>query len=338
MNGRKITPDVLYDNTTITAEIEPFVTDITYTDNFSGQADAITINLGDREKRWMNTWMPKKGASLEASLIISPDWGSKASSRRKLGYFEIFDINMSGPPNKVSITASSVPQSSSLRGQRKNRSWENTNFKSVASDIAKRNNLKLYFDAEENPTYDRVDQESETDIGFLMRLCNDSGFALKVANKSISVFDEQKYEREYEIFTIKNNDFRLKDWSGNDTLNDIYRSCKVSFTNTDTKKTITYTFTPPKPPKTDRVLLVNEEVKSKSQAIKLAKKKLREANKNGTTVSLKLAGFAPYYAGQTMKLSGFGGFDGKYIITSINGKVGGNSETSIELRKVLEGY
>ncbi|MBT2717556.1 phage late control D family protein [Bacillus sp. ISL-57] len=350
MDGRRISTDILYDNQTISVDIDPFITDVSFSDNFSGQADTISLSIGDRERKWMNTWMPKKGASLEASLIISSDWGSTKSSKRKLGYFEIDDINVSGPPNKLNIGGTSVPQSSSLKGQRKNRSWEKTNFKHVASDIAKRNKMKLYFSAEENPSFDRVDQEYETDLAFLMKLCNDAGFALKVANKSISIFDEVKFEKEAIVDTIKRTDYRVKDYSGNDTLSSIYKSCKVSHTYTVTEKipnskkerkrtkTISYTFTPTKPPKSDRVLIVNEEVKSTAAAKNLAKKRLRAENKNGTTFSIKLAGFHSYYAGQTVKLAEFGGFDGKYIILSVNGKTGNGSETALELRKCLEGY
>ncbi|WP_260288511.1 phage late control D family protein [Peribacillus aracenensis] len=350
MDGRRITTDILYDNQTIIVDIDPFITDVAFTDNFTGQADTISLSLGDRERRWMHSWMPKKGASIEASLNISSDWGSSKSTKRKLGYFEIDDISISGPPNKLTVSGSSVPQSSSLKGQRKSRSWEKTNFKKVAADIAKKNKMKLYFSSEENPSFDRVDQESETDLAFLMKLCNDAGFALKVANKSISIFDEVKFEREPVVDKIKRTDYRVKDYSGNDTLTNIYRSCKVSYTYTITvkdpktkkqkkiSKTITYTFTPSKPPKSDRVLVVNEEVKTKAAAMKLAKKKLRAENKEGTTFSIKLAGFALYYAGQTVMLAEFGGFDGKYIITSVTGKTGNNSEISLELRKCLEGY
>ncbi|MCM3567845.1 phage late control D family protein [Neobacillus mesonae] len=344
MDGRRISTDILYNNQTISVDIDPFITDVRFTDNFTGSADTISISLGDRERKWMNSWKPKKGASLEASLNISPDWGSINSSKRKLGYFEIDDISISGPSNKLTVDATSIPQSSSLKGQKKTRSWENTTFKKVAADIAKQNKLKLYFSVEENPSFDRVDQESETDLAFLMKLCNDSGFALKVANKSISIFDEVKFEKEAIVDTISRTDFRLIDYSGSDTLNNVYKSCKVTYTYTTTEnnkkkvKTISATFTPSRPPESDRILVVNEKVKSKAAALNLAKKKLRAENKNGTTFSLKLAGFLTYYAGQTINLSGFGGFDGKYIITSVSGSVGNSSETNLELRKCLEGY
>lgn len=338
MNARRISIDVKYDNQTITAVINPFITDISYSDNFIGQVDDISISLGDREKKWMNEWSPKKGASLEASLLISDGWGSTKSSRRNLGYFEIDEVSTSGPPNKVSVKGISIPQSSTLRGQAKSRSWENTNFKKVANDIAKWNGMKLYFSGIENPTYDRISQDNESDVSFLVRICNEAGFALKVANKTLYLFDEVKFEGEPVVDTISRTDFRLKDYSGKDTLSHIYKACTVVYTHPKSKKTVRYTYTPPKPPKTNRILVVNEEVSSQGAALTLAKKRLREANKSAVTFSIKLAGFANYYAGQTVNLKDFGTFNGKYIITSMRGSVGNNSETSLELRRCLEGY
>jgi uncharacterized protein len=340
MDGRRIALDVLYNNQSITADIDPFITDISFTDNIVGQADEISISLGDRERRWMNSWIPKKGASLEASLVISADWDSKKSMKRKLGYFEIDEISTSGPPNKVEVRGISVPESSSLRGKERTRAWEKASLKKVVQDIAKKNKLKLYFSVqvEAIPTYDRLEQQNETDLAFLMRICNEASLALKIANQTIYIFDEARLERDGAVTTISRLDHRLKSWNGNDTLTGIYKACTVSYTNPKTKKTYKYTFTPPKPPKTNKILYVNEEVTSQAAAIRLAKAKLRAENKNATTFSLVLAGFLNLYAGQTINLKDFGAFDGKYIITSFSGKLGSNSETSLELRKCLEGY
>lgn len=338
MNGRRIKPDVKYNNQSISLDIEPFITDISFTDNLSGQADDISISLGDRERKWMNSWAPKKGASLEVSLLISADWGSTKSSKRKLGQFDIDQVSTSGPPNKVSIKGTSIPQGSTLKGQKKSRSWEKSNLKKVAKDIATKNGMKLYFSSEENPDYDRIEQERETDLSFLMRICADAGLSLKVANKTITILDDAKLEKAAVKDTIKRTDFRIEDYNGNDNLSGTYKACKVSYKLPKTKKTLSYTFTPTNPPKTSRVLYINEEVTSEAAAKRLARTKLREANKEATTFSLKLAGFCHYYAGETLKLKDFGTFDGKYIITSIGGSIGNSSQTSIDLRKCLEGY
>lgn len=381
MDGRRIALDVLYNNQKISADLEPYITNVTFTDNLSGEADTVSISLGDREKKWMNSWVPKEGSTLKVDLLLSAGWDSEKKSKRKLGIFEIDEVGTNGPPNKVDVGATSVPESSTLRGEKKTRSWEKTNLKKVAQDIATKNSLKLFFLAAENPDYERLDQESETDVAFLMRICKEAGSSLKIANKSISILDEEKLESEPVVDTVKRTDLRLKGYSGKLTTSGAYQSCKVTYTikqkakstektKVETKtiqalatdeekekeekaaakkkkrkekskvvnKSYSYTFTPPNAPKTKRTLIVNEEVSSIAAAKQLAKKKLREANKDGMTFSIKLAGFSNYYAGQTLQIKDFGTFDGKYIITSVNGVIGSGSELSLELRKCLEGY
>lgn len=338
MDGRRIGFDIKYNNQYISTEIAPFITELSFSDNFVGTPDSISISLGDRDRNWMGSWMPKKGAALVISLLISKDWGQAISSTRKLGYFEVDNLSVTGPPHKVTVHGLSIPETSSLRGEEKSRSWQNTNLKKVVQDIASKNKLNVYFDAQETPTYERLDQTKETDYDFLKRVCNDAGFALKIANNSISVFDEVKYETSTIVDILERTDPRVKSYSGDDTFDNLYRSCTVKYTDPKKKKTLTYTFTPSNPPQTNKVLVVNEEVTSQASAMRMAKKHLRSANKEGTKVSLKMTGFLTYYAGQTINIKGFGQFDGKYIITSISGRVGKGSETSLELRKCLEGY
>lgn len=337
-DGRRISYDLKYNGKDFTSDIDPFVTSVSYTDNFTGSADDVTINLADKSNIWIGDWMPEKGAAITAKLIIPPGWGNKSTIKRDLGYYEIDESSGGGPPTTVSIKATSIPQQSSLKGEKKSRSWEKTTLKKVLTDVAKKNGLGIYYDAADNPSFDRLDQEYESDGAFLYRLCNENGLALKLANKKVYAIDEEQLESEDYVTTINRTDQLIKSWSYKDTLNGSYKSCKVTYTDTQKKRTFKSTFTPSKPPKTGRVLVVNEEVESDAAAKRLAKKKLREANKDATTVTITMAGIVDLYAGQNVKLSGFNKLNGKYIITSLSGKTGDSSETTLNLRKCLEGY
>lgn len=336
--GRHIKPDVIYNKQNISPEIEDFIDSISFQDNLSGQADDITVSLADREKRWITKhWAPHKGDSLSVALLLSRDWVSDQPTARNLGDFEIDEITVNGPPTKMSVKGISIPQDTTLK-EKKTKAWEKTNLKKIAEEIAKNSKLSLHFSAEENPEYDRLDQDDQSDTAFLEKICGEAGLSLKIANKKIIILDEMKLEEEDAVTTISITDKDLKNYSGKDTLSVMYKSCQVKYTDTKNKKTITYTFTPKNPPATGRVLIVNEEVTSEAEAIKLAKKSLRNANKEAKTFSLRLAGFLFLYAGQCINTKGFGVFDGKYIITSVGGTIGNGSETSLELRKCLEEY
>lgn len=337
-DGRRISYDLKYNGNKFTADIDPFVTGLSYTDNFTGSADDLTINLADKDRIWLGNWMPEKGAAIQAVLIIPPGWGNKSTSKRDLGYYEIDESSGGGPPTTVSIKSTSIPQESSLKGEKKSRSWEKTTLKKVLTDVAKKNGLGIYYDAADNPSFERLDQEYESDGAFLYRLCNENGLALKLANKKVYAIDEEQLESLDTVATINRTDQLIKKWNYKDTLNGSYKSCKVTYTDTQKKKTYKQTFTPSKPPKTGRVLLVNEEVNSDAAALRLAKKKLREANKEATTVTITMAGIINLYAGQTVNIKGFSNLDGKYIITSLSGKTGDTSETTLNLRKCLVGY
>jgi len=153
--GRRIRPDVIYDNVNVTTEIEDFIETLSFRDNLSGESDSLSLTLSDREGRWNNQWRPKKGSVLKASLLVSTGWDDPKAKSRFLGIFEIDELGISGPPMTSTVRGLSVPESSSLRKSGKSRAWEKSSLRSVAGAIAKANGMTLYFSADENPSYDR---------------------------------------------------------------------------------------------------------------------------------------------------------------------------------------
>ncbi|WP_044736658.1 phage late control D family protein [Geobacillus kaustophilus] len=337
-NARRAYISLKYNNQKLDTYIHPFLKEWTITDNLSGAADDLEVLLEDTQKLWRGSWMPSEGALLTASIISQNWYGDEKTETKPMGLFEIDEISLKYGEG-FRIAAISLPESGSLRGQQKSRSWEKTKLKTVFADIAKANNMKLQYNSDENPDIDRVEQASEQDIKFLMRLCQENGLSLKISNKTIVVMDEAKYEKAAAQATIQPNDPYLVDYEFTKSLNGKYRAAKVEYRDPSKKKTIRYTFTPPNSPKVGRILVINEQVKSTAEAMKLAKKKLREANKDANTASFIFSGIKNYYSGMTVNVNGFGNFDGKYIITRtrFSGSSSGTA-TSIELRKCLEGY
>jgi hypothetical protein len=105
------------------------------------------------------------------------------------------------------------------------------------------------------------------------------------------------------------------------------------------KKTYHVTFTDPHAPSSiKKVLSVQEDVKDEKSALRRAKARLREANKDAQIMELTLYGYQNYYAGMTMTLSEFGYFNGKYIVTTQNASFDDATMTTVTLRKGLRGY
>ena len=203
MNTARAKLHLTYQKKDITETLDKYILGWTYTDNLSGQADDLQITLEDTAQLWIGPWMPEKGAGVTAK-IVRQNWEQEGvADTLPAGYFEIDEIDMTLVPSVVTIKALSVPQSKSLRGQQKNRAWEKTKLSVIARDIAKKSGLKLFYDVDDDPEYDRVEQTGETDLEFLSRLCNDDALALKVTGTSIVIADEQKYEKKAPVATIR---------------------------------------------------------------------------------------------------------------------------------------
>ncbi|ARK26008.1 hypothetical protein SporoP37_15890 [Sporosarcina sp. P37] len=337
-NARRTELSIRYNHKTLTDELGDDLIDWTYTDNLSGEIDDLQIVVQDALVKWLNDWFPSKGSLLEVVLVRR--YWSNELIKTKLGKFEVDELDGRSNGTRMTIKALSVPESTSIRGQYKSKAWEKATLKQVAGDIAKANKLKLHWESKDNPKKDRYEQESETDLAFLHRLCKDEGLCLKLSNHSIVILDEADYEAKPIVDTIRRRSrdtdkIEVEDWSFKTTLSGLYKDSRVQSHSAGKKKTIKATFVPSKAPKVGRTLIIKDEVKSVAEANKLAKKRLREANKNATTVNLIVLSKMHIDAGMTFNLSDFGSLNGKYIVTKATHH---KDKMTLDLRRCLEGY
>lgn len=338
MQARRANLTVVYDNKDITADLQPHLKAWHYTDNMSGESDDLQITLQDREQRWIGVWFPDKGATLRASVNrLNWEWDGQVQAL-DLGQFELDEIEVSYPPSEVILKALSIPEgSASLRGEPKNKAWEDTTLKKIAGAIAGDNGMSLFFDSDYDPSFDRLEQTEQTDLEFLQKQCIDAGLSLKIAEKKIIIFDDAKYEEAAPVATIDRLTSNIISYMGKTTLDGVYKACKVEYTNAKTKKTYTHTFNAPNAPATGKTLHINQRVISVGEAALLAKRKLRQENCKETQFSLTLPGDTRFLAALTLQLKNFGKFDGKYIITQAVHR-GSAYQTALQLRRCLEGY
>lgn len=349
MEARRISAIIKYNNKDISVDISKYLKSISYTDNLSGEADDLQIKLEDRDGLWQSTWMPEKGALLDVTLQ-QKYWQNLSALPQslRLGLFEIDEITSSGYPSEVQIKAVSVPDNNTLRGTERSRSWEKAKLQVIANDIASAAGMSLFWDTEENPVLDRAEQTEQSDLSFLYAICKDKGLALKISDKKIIVFDEAKYEAEKAKITIVKPGTVYKKESGmkylfvgtgyslRTKIRDIYAACRVNYQQGSSKSNIKATYTVAG--KKGKTLQVNEQVESVAEALNLAKKRLREKNKDEVTGSLNMLGNFVLLSGVTVNLLGFGAFDGRYLITRASHDIGGGYTTNIDVRRCLNGY
>ena len=344
MNARRAEIKLILDGADVTADVNRDLLSMTYTDNEEDKADDLQLSLADREWIWLGNWLNNAtaGKSAEVSaVIIQKNFESAGDRVLDCGTFEVDTVEGSGPPAKVNIKAGSIPYKTAARTQKKTKAWEKIKLSGIANEIAGKNGLACMFESSTDPFYDRKEQMQESDITFLQRLCKSAGISLKVTAKMIVLFDAADYEQKNAVMVIQEGAANVSRWSFSTSLHDAaFSSCHVSYTDPKQQTTIEYTYTPRGADKSGQVLEVNEKVSTREEARLLAMKRLRQKNKAEYKASFSLSGDTRLVAGVTVEVSGYGAFDGKYIIETATHSISksGGYKTDITLRRVLEGY
>lgn len=307
----------------------------------TGDETSSTVKeAGSSEKKQSGGSSSGASPKLVSAVLVQKNWNDTGKDLTlDMGTFEIDSVDMSGPPDKVTVKSTSIPYTSKLRMEKKNKAWEKISLKGIGQEIAGKNGLKLMYEASDNPTYKRKEQVQTSDIKFLQNLCHAAGMALKVTTLTIVIYDAAEYDKKPAVRTFKKGNGDIISYKMGTKLTDTaYTSCHVSYTDPDSKETIEYTYTPDSKTGTGQTLEVNEKVNSKTEAIRLAKKRLREKNTQEYTASLKVVGDVLLVAGITVKLKGFQQFDKKYKVTQAKHNLLDGYTVDLSLKQVLEGY
>lgn len=358
--GRRAWLQVTYNSKDISEALAQYLISASYTDNLSGQVDDVSLTLEDKAGLWQSDWMPVKGATLDITLCTY-NWQGLYDGKfdTTLGTFEVDEIEMTSAPDVVNIkaVAISVGDDSTLRSTLRSKTWENISVRKVANDIAWENGMKLFWDCDDNPDIDKLEQNDESDLSVLQKVCDDAGFALKITTDTIIVFDEAKYEQAEPVIEIyhpgtntiadvaeadgtptPDRIFHSTGYSFKTKIRDVYKKCHIKYTNDQDKSVIESTFTDPNK-SNGATLEIHQQVTSQAEADRLAKKKLREKNRDECTGAYSLDGCQFLCAGETIEMIGFGVFSGRYIVTQAKHDISGSGYvTSIDVRRCLIGY
>ncbi len=282
----------------------------------------------------------ENGPKLVTAVFTQMNWRDTGENLTlDIGTFEIDSVVFSGPPDKMTVKSTSIPYSSTLRMEKKSKAWEKYTLKGIGEEIAKKNGLQLMYEAPDNPSYERKEQVQISDIKFLQMLCHAEGMALKVTALTIIIYDTAEYDKKPAIMTFEKGNSDILNYRMETNLTDTaYTSCHVSYSDPKSKKMIEYTFTPDANSGTGQILEVNEKVTNMAEAIRLAKKRLREKNQNEYQVKLTVIGDVTLVAGVTINLKGFQQFDRKYRVVQAKHNLLNGYTVDLLLKQVLEGY
>ncbi|EFT4506943.1 phage protein D [Salmonella enterica subsp. enterica serovar Stanley] len=309
---------LVYNRKDITHDVSVYVTSVSYTDRLSGESDEIQVDLEDSEGRWRDAWYPGKGDTLTLQM------GYAGEPLRECGTFSIDEIELSGPPDSVSLRGLATSVTVAMR-TKVSRGFENTTLAAIAQRIAGKHRLQLQGQIEPL-TLDRVTQYDETDLAFLKRLARDYGYLVKVTHTHVIFSSLDKLRDAPPTFTFTRPD--ISRYSLRDTINRIYKGAKHRSQNSRTKQVVTYqadggestttvsTATRGKNTSADTLTLSGRSG-NQGTAARRTRAALNLKNQYQKAATLSMAGNIRLRAGHNVTLTGFGASDGKWLTGSV---------------------
>ncbi len=326
--ARRASVDIDYEHISITDNISGSLKSFSYTDMASKETDSISVELQDRERKWMGSWAPVKGDHISANALFH-DWECEGDHWGiYCGLFEVDDISMSGPPASCTIGAVSIPRSVAFNEEERTKNWEEITVQEIALEIAGRAGISLYYEAEDIPVKS-LEQDRQTDCKFLYSVCEKYGLAMKVFAEKIVIFDEAVYESVVPVADLQYKDFSQYRYKSK--LEGTYTGAKIAYSDPGTSETHVVTVGDG-----NRIKEINEEADSAIDAQRKAIAALNNANKGDTVFSGTVMARKGLMASRCISISGMGTMDGTYYLDKVTTRIAasGASTQSFEAHRV----
>lgn len=320
---------LVYNGKDITADLEPFLIETTYTDKVTGQADELDIMLMDHDGRWMDGWYPQKGAEVEY------EYGYSHQKLVSAGKFNVDEVELNGPPTTVRIRALAAGLQSQAR-TRKGKAYENTSLKALIDKVAKR--LKATVSgAVADIKIPKATQYQETDWAFLVRICREYGYqvSLKDNNKTLVVLKLTGLDAG-PVRTLRPSD--VTSWQYRDKITEVAAKTEVKH-HDHRKKKLVKGEAKSKHSETasdTRKKVVPAKTPAQAQAIAKAEQERHDVDK--TSFEISLPGDSTLVAGAEVVIADWGKLSGTYLINEAKHPINKSSgfATTIQLKRIKE--
>lgn len=315
---------ILYEGKDITKDVSYFVISVSYTDNITGTADEISIDLENRDGRWFSSWMPSLADKIKLYMGYEGDL-------LFCGTFSIDQIRYNGFPETLSIRGNSYPTDSKVFLSNRTRVFENTTLKNIVSKIVRQNGLQPFIRLKEDIKIRRIEQKNVSDSKFLEELAKKYNCMVQFMDEKVVFSSWQDLETTPSNITIQKED--IISYSIDDNNHTLYKEVTVEYFDKEHNKVRTYTFRDKNIKHGESMKLI-EKAENIKQAEAMAKAALRNNNIITAKINLELMGDTRLVSGLTVNLKGFGNYDGKYIIATATHTINQSGyRTSVELRR-----
>ena len=327
------TPDfsLFYEKTNITADIEPSLLELTYTDYLEGQSDELSVSFEDISGKWIRQWFPTQGDKLKAAI------GYQGEPLVEIGAFEIDEIEYGYRPSSITLRALSTGISKANRTL-KPKAYETTLAQVVAA-VANRLKLKLVGKIRHIPIQ-RITQYQERDVEFIARLAREYHHSFKIVGNQLVFTDKDELGQSQPVVVLDESEcisLRLRD-----RIKDTAKQVEIKGFDTSGKKVLKKskkaTALRPKMKQAQvasgDTLKITTRGESQEQIDARGDAALSEQNEDQSAGDITLIGNPKLVAGSTILLKNLGVFSGKYLIKQSLHSISRNQGyiTNIEVR------
>lgn len=300
-----------YEGKDITQEITKYLISVQYTDNEANESDEISFTVEDKHGMWKGDWLPQKGDKV--SLSIGYD-----NELLDCGKFTIDEIEMSGPPDIVTMRGLAAGINSPLR-TKNSKAFEGQTLRQIAKAVADKYGYKIVAtdgsgSILDNVRIERVTQNRETDLAFLKRVGEEYGVVFSVRDTDLiftSIYDMEKGQP---VIELDRTD--LMRYSVKDKATKVYKNARVRHKNVAKNENVTVFWEEKKNDgaSSEDTLEIHSRVENMQQAEAKAKAQLHDANRKGQEATFTVPGTPTLVAGNNFTLTGMGALTGKYHI------------------------
>lgn len=325
---------LFYAKTNITADIEPHLIELTYTDYLEGQSDELSVKFEDISGKWIRQWFPTQGDKLSASI------GYANEQLVDIGSFEIDEIEYEYKPSSITLRALSTGISKANRTLQP-KAYEKTTLAQIVAVVAKRLKLKVVGKIKHIPIQ-RVTQYQERDVEFLSRLAREYHHSFKIVGEQLVFTDKAELGTsavvaeldESQCTNIRLRD-RIKDTAKQVDVSGFDSNGKKVVKKSKKKKALRKNVKQAKASSEDTLKIVTrgesvEQVDARGQAA------LDAQDEDQSAGEITVIGNPKLVAGSTILLRNLGIFSGKYLIKSSRHAIVRRQgyTTSIEVRMI----
>lgn len=215
--------------------------------------------------------------------------------------------------------------------KRRSRHYMKVRLFDIINDVAIETGLSVFYNSQtiENHYYENVSRWFETPLAFLNRLCIREGYALKVDDNRIIIYDKDSAEAAKSVLTIT-QDNTIDNIVKFQETSCVTEAVKVQYFDLKTGNRIEHTTGIEE---AGEQAVITEYVKDIAEAERFSKGYSREKNKSCITALALIPINTDIAATSNIDFKGFGRYDGKYSIEELI-HCPTSEETKIIARKI----